>query len=90
MNIVAGTLTGLVSFDVGYEFALDALVRLLAPEGGRRGPESARAGIRGAGRTVDIEIFEILNRRAATYRAEALEMTIIILIALEILLSFLR
>ncbi|MFI5365310.1 MAG: hypothetical protein ACHQ4J_06765 [Candidatus Binatia bacterium] len=55
MNIVAGTLTGLFSFDVGYEIALDTLVRLLAPVGGRLHPESARAGIRGAGRTVDIE-----------------------------------
>jgi uncharacterized Rmd1/YagE family protein len=36
------------------------------------------------------EIFEILNRRAATYRAEALELTIIILIAVEIVLGLLR
>ena len=36
------------------------------------------------------EIFDILNSRAATYRAEALELTIIILIAVEIVLSFLR
>jgi len=36
------------------------------------------------------EIFEILNRRAATYRAEALELTIIILIAVEIVLGILR
>lgn len=55
MNIVAGTLTGLFSFDVGYEIALDTLVRLLAPVGGTLRPESARAGIRGNGRTVDIE-----------------------------------
>jgi hypothetical protein len=55
MNIVAGTLTGLFSFDVGYEIALDTLVRLLVPVGGRLRPEAARAGIRGAGRTVDIE-----------------------------------
>jgi hypothetical protein len=55
MNIVAGTLTGLFSFDVGYEIALDALVRLVTPLGGTASPESSRVGIRGAGRMVDIE-----------------------------------
>ena len=56
MKIAAGTLTGLFSFDVGYEVALDALTRLLAPLGARpRRSDAGRAGIRGAGRTVDLE-----------------------------------
>ena len=56
MNIVAGTLTGLFSYDVGYEIALDTLVRLLAPLGAnQRTADAGRIGIRGAGRTVDLE-----------------------------------
>jgi len=56
MHIVAGTLTGLFSFDVGYEIALDPLVRLLAPRGvTRRTAEAARVGIRGAGRAIDLD-----------------------------------
>jgi hypothetical protein len=56
MNIAAGTLTGLFSYDVGYEIALDALVRLLAPRGARlRAAEAGRIGIRGAGKTVDLD-----------------------------------
>jgi len=56
MNIVAGTLTGLFSYDVGYEIALDTLVRLLAPLGATlRSTDAGHSGIRGAGRTVDLE-----------------------------------
>jgi len=56
MNITAGTLTGLFSYDVGYEIALDTLVRLLAPLGiTPRSAEAGHGGIRGAGRTVDLE-----------------------------------
>ena len=56
MNIVAGTLTGLFSYDVGYEIALDTLVRLLAPLGTtQRAAEAGHSGIRGAGRTVDLD-----------------------------------
>jgi hypothetical protein len=56
MDILAGTLTGLFSYDVGYEIALDALVRLLTPLGATLHPaEAGRVGIRGAGRTVDLE-----------------------------------
>ena len=36
------------------------------------------------------EIFEVVNRRAPTYRAEALELTIIVLIAVEIVLGLWR
>jgi hypothetical protein len=56
MQIIAGTFTGLFSFDVGYEIALDALQRLLAPLGATSpvGPP-ARVGIRGAGRTIDLD-----------------------------------
>lgn len=56
MQITAGTLTGLFSYDVGYEIALDPLVRLLKPLGATpRSPDSGHAGIRGAGRTVDLD-----------------------------------
>ena len=57
MNIEAGTLTGLFSYDVGYEIALDALPALLAPLGARtRAVDAPPAGIRGAGRTLDLEL----------------------------------
>jgi hypothetical protein len=57
MRIAAGTLTGLFSFDVGYEIALDALAGLLAPLGAiRHAGDAARVGIRGAGRTADFEL----------------------------------
>ena len=56
MNITAGTLTGLFSFDVGYEIALDRFVRLLEPIGATLPGTPARpVGIRGAGRAVDVE-----------------------------------
>jgi hypothetical protein len=56
VNIVAGTLTGIFSYDVGYEIALDTLARLLAPAGAKQHTADAgRIGIRGAGRTVDLE-----------------------------------
>ncbi len=56
MHIVAGTLTGLFSYDVGYEIALDALVRSLTPLGATlRRTDAGPVGIRGAGRTVDLE-----------------------------------
>jgi hypothetical protein len=50
MQIAAGTLTSLFSFDVGYEITLDVLVRLL----GAQPAETPTAGIRGAGRAVDL------------------------------------
>ena len=56
MQIAAGTLTGVFSFDVGYEIQLDALARLLAPLGAHAGVAGPSAvGIRGAGRTRDLE-----------------------------------
>jgi len=56
MQITAGTLTGIFSFDVGYEIQLDALARLLAPLGARLRPTGPPGvGIRGAGRTVDLD-----------------------------------
>jgi len=56
MQIVAGSLTGLFSYDVGYEIALDALVRAVAPLGVTpRRSDAAKVGIRGAGRTVDLD-----------------------------------
>src|SRR5690349_15211448 len=57
MNIAAGTLTGIFSYDVGYEIALDGFARLLEPLGATtRRTDSGPAGIRGAGRTVDLEL----------------------------------
>jgi hypothetical protein len=56
MNIAAGTLTGLFSFDVGYEIALDTWVRLLIALGATpRTIDTGRVGIRGAGRTADLD-----------------------------------
>jgi hypothetical protein len=54
MQITAGTLTGLFSFDVGYEIGLEALARLLAPLGATPATHSATVGIRGAGKTLDL------------------------------------
>lgn len=56
MDILAGTLTGLFSYDVGYEIALDSFIDLLRPPGAQpRAGSHAPTGIRGAGRTVDLE-----------------------------------
>lgn len=58
MQITAGTLTGIFSFDVGYEIQLEALPRLLAPLGAQprvAGPSSV-VGIRGAGKTLDLDV----------------------------------
>src|SRR2546426_619751 len=55
MNIVTGTLTGLFSYDVGYEIALDEFVRAVAPLATMPPPaEAPPVGIRGAGRTMDV------------------------------------
>ncbi len=54
MQIAAGTLTGLFSFDVGYEIGLEAFARLLAPLGAAPAAHPATVGIRGAGRTLDL------------------------------------
>jgi hypothetical protein len=57
MNIEAGALIGLFSFDVGYEITLDTLTRLLEPLGATpRAHGTARVGIRGAGRTLDFDL----------------------------------
>ena len=53
MQIVSGSLTGLFSYDVGYEIALDAFARALAPLGALP-REPTGVGIRGAGRTIDL------------------------------------
>jgi hypothetical protein len=53
MQIASGALTGLFSYDVGYEIALDSFARLLAPLGAQE-QNRAGVGIRGAGRTVDL------------------------------------
>jgi hypothetical protein len=56
MNITAGTLTGLFSFDVGYEIDLDLLPRALAQLGATPPvTASAQGGRRGVGHTVDLE-----------------------------------
>jgi hypothetical protein len=54
MQIVAGTLTGLFSFDVGYEIALDTLARVITPLGATT-MTHATPGIRGAGPSVDLD-----------------------------------
>ena len=56
MHIAAGTLTGLFSYDVGYEIALESFARRLTPHG--FAPPAGRAptaGIRGAGRSTDLD-----------------------------------
>jgi hypothetical protein len=69
MQIAAGTLTGLFSFDVGYEIALDKLVRLASPLTTLT-PAPTRGGIRGAGRAVDLA-FGSRKVRVAEHDAEA-------------------
>ncbi|HVM97810.1 MAG TPA: hypothetical protein VMT89_15550 [Candidatus Acidoferrales bacterium] len=55
MDIVSGSLTGLFSYDVGYEISLDAFAQLVQPIGLQPPSSEARAaGIRGAGRTMDL------------------------------------
>jgi len=56
MQIASGTLTGLFSYDVGYEITLDEFVRLVASLGAEpRRSETRPVGIRSAGRTIDID-----------------------------------